>query len=142
MAILTLVATAATANDGDLISGKVIAGIFAAIFAAGGGIWIGKRNGEKDWAKRESDLRAEIANELRTRIINDPLHVQNEQTAGQAWWKDNAKDHADIFNRLRNNESAIATLMERSIAQGKTLDRMADQVGSLYDRIICRGKKK
>ena len=71
-----------------------------------------------------------------------PQPLVQEQTSGQAWWKDNAKDHEDIFKRLRNNESAIATLMERSIAQGKTLDRMADQVGSLYDRIICGGKKK
>lgn len=71
-----------------------------------------------------------------------PQPLVQEQTSGQAWWKDNAKDHEDIFNRLRNNESAIATLMERSIAQGKTLDRMADQVSSLYDRIICGGGKK
>ena len=71
-----------------------------------------------------------------------PQPLVQEQTPGQAWWKDNAKDHEDIFNRLRKNESAIATLMERSIAQGKTLDRMADQVSSLYDRIICGGKKK
>ena len=65
-----------------------------------------------------------------------------EQSAYQAAMKDNARDHADIFNRLRNNESAIATLMERSIAHGKILDRMADQVSSLYDRIICGGGKR
>ena len=65
-----------------------------------------------------------------------------EQSSYQAAWKDNALDLADLFDRMRKNESAIATLMERSIAQGKTLDRMADQVSSLYDRIICGGKKR
>lgn len=71
-----------------------------------------------------------------------PQPLQQEQTATQAAWKENAHDHADLFDRMRKNESAIATLMERSIAQGKTLDRMADQVSSLYDRIICGGKKR
>ena len=71
-----------------------------------------------------------------------PQPCMTEQSAYQAWCKDNARDHEDIFKRLRNNESAIATLMERSIAQGKILDRMADQVSSLYDRIICGGGKR
>ena len=79
---------------------------------------------------------------VKAKFAKNPQPFLTEQSAYQAWCKDNARDHADIFNRLRNNESAIATLMERSIAQGKTLDRMADQVGSLYDRIICGGKKK
>lgn len=145
MVLMTLIlAATSAASDGDLISGKMIAALFAAIFAGGGGIWIGRKGGEsaaeKTFEKREQEIRAKIANELRTSVLNDPLHV--EQSAYQAMMKDNAKDHADIFNRLRNNESAIATLMERSIAQDKILDRMADQVGSLYDRIICGGKKK
>ena len=71
-----------------------------------------------------------------------PQPCLTEQSAYQAAMKDNARDHEDIFKRLRNNESAIATLMERSIAHGKILDRMADQVSSLYDRIICGGGKR
>ena len=70
----------AAAGDGDLISGKMIAALFAAIFAGGGGIWIGRKGGEtaaeKSFDKREQEIRAQIANELRAKITNDPLHVQ------------------------------------------------------------------
>ena len=70
----------AAAGDGDLISGKMIAALFAAIFAGGGGIWIGRKGGEtaaeKSFEKREQEIRAKIANELRAKITNDPLHVQ------------------------------------------------------------------
>lgn len=142
LAILVL-AAAAAANDGDLISGKVIVALFSAIFAAGGGIWIGRKGGEsaaeRGWAEKEQKLRAEIANELRTKIVNDPLNI--EQTPYQASMKANASEHREIFDRLRKCEANVATLMERSISQGKILDRMADQVGQLYDRIVM-GKRK
>ena len=70
-----------------------------------------------------------------------PQPCVTEQTSYQAAMKSNAKDHGDIFDRLRKCEANIATLMERTISQGKILDRMADQVGQLYDRIVM-GKRK
>ena len=144
MLLALIFAAAAVAPEAaDHISGSAITAIFtgmAAVISAIGTKIFANAGFNRRFAARERELRTEIAEELRAKILNDPLHV--EQSGYQAMMKENATDHADIFNRLRNNESAIATLMERSITQGKILDRMADQVGSLYDRIICGGKKK
>ena len=71
-----------------------------------------------------------------------PQPCMTEQSAYQAAMKDNARDHEDIFTRLRNNEAQIAILLERSNTQGKTLDRIADQMAALYDRIILGRNKK
>ena len=71
---------------------------------------------------------------------NEPHKI--EQSSYQAWCNDNAMDHDDIFKRLRNNETQIALLLERSVNQSKTLDRVADQVSSLHDYFFHeRGKR-
>ena len=46
------------------------------------------------------------ARNQKTEIAPNPL-VQ-EQSAQQALWKDNARDHADIFDRLRKVEADVA----------------------------------
>ena len=145
LAILVL-AAAAAANDGDLISGKVIVALFSAIFAAGGGIWIGRKGGEsaaeRGWAEREQKLRAEIANELRTKIVNDPLTI--EQTGYQAKMKENEKDHENLFLRMSSLEKEHAALSAKVDAKfdaiTEQLRETKDMVRQLFDR-ICKGKK-
>ena len=68
-------------EDVNIISGDLITAIFtgmAAVISAIGGILWGGRNLKKKLAEQESDLRTTIANELRAKITNDPLHVQQQ----------------------------------------------------------------
>ena len=147
LAILVLMAAAAAGGDGDLIPGKVIVALFSAIFAAGGGIWIGRKGGEsaaeKSWTKREQDLRAEIANELRTKIVNDPLTI--EQTGYQAKMKENEKDHENLFLRMSAIEKEHAALSAKVDAKfdaiSEQLRETKAMVTQLFDR-ICGGKRK
>lgn len=137
---------AAAANDGDLISGKVIVALFSAIFAAGGGIFIGRKGGEsaaeKSWSKREQEIRAEIANELRTKLTNDPLHV--EQSGYQAKMKENEKDHENLFLRISKLEQTQAALSAKVDAKfdsiSEQLRETKDMVKQLFER-ICKGRK-
>ena len=143
---LSLILAAAAGGDGDLISGKVIVALFSAIFAAGGGIWIGRKGGEsaaeKTFEKREQEIRAQIANELRTKIVNDPMHI--EQSGYQATMKANASDHADIFARLRFLETEVASVKATITAKFDGLSAQImetrEMVRSLYDK-VC-GKRK
>lgn len=150
MSVLSLgvmIAATAAAGDGDLISGKMIAALFAAIFAGGGGIWIGRKGGEsaaeKSFEKREQEIRAQIANELRTKITNDPMHI--EQSHYQADMKANAAAHTDIFGRLRSLEADVAgikaTITARFDGLSAQLMETREMVRSLYDK-VCNGKRK
>lgn len=142
-----MIAATAAAGDGDLISGKMIAALFAAIFAGGGGIWIGRKGGEsaaeKSFEKREQEIRAQIANELRTKITNDPMHI--EQSHYQADMKANAAAHTDIFGRLRSLEADVAgikaTITARFDGLSAQLMETREMVRSLYDK-VCNGKRK
>ena len=142
-----MIAAAAAAGDGDLISGKMLAALFAAIFAGGGGIWIGRKGGEsaaeKSFEKREQEIRAQIANELRTKITNDPMHI--EQSHYQADMKANAAAHTDIFGRLRLLEAEMAGIKALVTAKFDGLSAQImetrEMVRSLYDR-VCNGKKR
>ena len=146
-AALVLAVAAAATGDGDLISGKVIVALFSAIFAAGGGIWIGRKGGEsaaeKTWTKREQDLRTEIANELRMKIVNEPLSV--EQSSYQAKMKENDKAHENLFNRMARIEQMHASLAAKVDAKfdaiTEQLRETKDMVRQLFER-ICGGKKK
>ena len=149
MSVLILGVTIATAagGDGDLISGKMLAALFAAIFAGGGGIWIGRKGGEsaaeKSFEKREDEIRAQIANELRAKITNDPMHI--EQSHYQADMKANAAAHTDIFSRLRLLEAEMAGIKALVTAKFDGLSAQImetrEMVRSLYDR-VCNGKKR
>ena len=142
-----MIAAAAAGGDGDLISGKMLAALFAAIFAGGGGIWIGRKGGEsaaeKSFEKREQEIRAQIANELRTKITNDPMHI--EQSHYQADMKANAAAHTDIFGRLRLLEAEMAGIKALVTAKFDGLSAQImetrEMVRSLYDR-VCNGKKR
>lgn len=141
------IAAAAAGGDGDLISGKMLAALFAAIFAGGGGIWIGRKGGEsaaeKSFEKREQEIRAQIANELRAKIVNDPMHI--EQSHYQADMKANAAAHTDIFGRLRLLEAEMAGIKALVTAKFDGLSAQImetrEMVRSLYDR-VCNGKKR
>lgn len=141
------IAAAAAGGDGDLISGKMLAALFAAIFAGGGGIWIGRKGGEsaaeKSFEKREQEIRAQIANELRAKITNDPMHI--EQSHYQADMKANAAAHTDIFGRLRILEAEMAGIKALVTAKFDGLSAQImetrEMVRSLYDR-VCNGKKR
>lgn len=150
MSVLILgvtIAAAAAGGDGDLISGKMLAALFAAIFAGGGGIWIGRKGGEsaaeKSFEKREEEIRAQIANELRAKITNDPMHI--EQSHYQADMKANASAHTDIFSRLRILEAEMAGIKALVTAKFDGLSAQImetrEMVRSLYDR-VCNGKKR
>ena len=150
MSVLILgvtIAAAASGGDGDLISGKMLAALFAAIFAGGGGIWIGRKGGEsaaeKSFEKREEEIRAQIANELRAKITNDPMHI--EQSHYQADMKANAAAHTDIFGRLRLLEAEMAGIKALVTAKFDGLSAQImetrEMVRSLYDR-VCNGKKR
>ena len=150
MSVLILgvtIAAAAAGGDSDLISGKMLAALFAAIFAGGGGIWIGRKGGEsaaeKSFEKREEEIRAQIANELRTKITNDPMHI--EQSHYQADMKANAAAHTDIFGRLRLLEAEMAGIKALVTAKFDGLSAQImetrEMVRSLYDR-VCNGKKR
>ena len=150
MSVLILgvtIAAAAAGGDGDLISGKMLAALFAAIFAGGGGIWIGRKGGEsaaeKSFEKREEEIRAQIANELRAEITNDPMHI--EQSHYQADMKANAAAHTDIFGRLRLLEAEMAGIKALVTAKFDGLSAQImetrEMVRSLYDR-VCNGKKR
>lgn len=150
MSVLILgvtIAAAAAGGDGDLISSKMLAALFAAIFAGGGGIWIGRKGGEsaaeKSFEKREQEIRAQIANELRTKITNDPMHI--EQSHYQADMKANAAAHTDIFGRLRLLEAEMAGIKALVTAKFDGLSAQImetrEMVRSLYDR-VCNGKKR
>ena len=150
MSVLILgvtIAAAAAGGDGDLISGKMLAALFAAIFAGGGGIWIGRKGGEsaaeKSFEKREEEIRAQIANELQAKITNDPMHI--EQSHYQADMKANAAAHTDIFGRLRILEAEMAGIKALVTAKFDGLSAQImetrEMVRSLYDR-VCNGKKR
>lgn len=55
--------------------------------------------------------------------------------------KENAKDHENLFARMARAETDIAAIKADNVAQNRLLDRMANQIEKLYDRIIC-GKRK
>ena len=121
-----------TVSEGFMTA--VLSGVSGIIAALGGVLW-GKRGVEKKLEQRESEVRATVANELRTKIMNDPLHVS------PSFAEQNRKEHAELYEMVRKHEAKIAGLVEHDISLDKTLDRMATQLDKLYDKIIG-GKKK
>ena len=150
--ILGVTIAAAAAGDGDLISGKVIVALFSAIFAAGGGIWIGRKGGEtaaeKSFEKREQEIRAQIANELRTKITNDPLHVQkvpdcisvqecNRKMDALGSRVTELEKKVDAkFNKISEQLEAMDRKSEeRAVALHHKMDRIADSVASTGGKV-------
>ena len=135
MEVSAVIATAQqmnTVSDGFMTA--VLTGVAGIIAAVGGAAW-GRHGVNEKLAKQERELRTSIANELRTSIVNDPLHVS------PSFAEQNRKEHAELYEMVRKHEAKIAGIIERDVAQEKILDRMAAQLDKLYDRIIG-GKKK
>lgn len=136
LAILVLAAAAASGDEGIVAKGSLVvgSGVVTAILT-----WLSTKRG---WAEKEQKLRAEIANELRTKILNDPLHV--EQSGYQAKMKENEKDHENLFfrmNALEKEHSALAAKVDAKFdAITEQLRETKDMVRQLFDR-ICKGKK-
>lgn len=139
MIIATLVLMAASAagdDQGIVAKGSLVvgSGVVTGILA-----WLTAKRG---WAEKEQKLRAEIANELKTKILNDPLHV--EQSGYQAKMKENEKDHENLFlrmNALEKEHSALAAKVDAKFdAITEQLRETKDMVRQLFDR-ICKGKK-
>ena len=147
LALVSMATAAAAETAGEISGGEILGLILGAIFTAGGGIWIGRKGGEsaaeKSWAEKEQKIRAEIASELRTKIVNDPMHI--EQSHYQADMKANAAAHTDIFGRLRSLESDVAgikaTITARFDGLSAQLMETREMVRSLYDK-VCNGKRK
>ena len=134
LAILVLAAAAASGDEGIVAKGSLVvgSGVVTAILT-----WLSAKRG---WAEKEQKLRAEIANELKAKILNDPLHV--EQSGYQAKMKENEKDHENLFLRMSSVEKDVAGIKADNAAQNRLLDRMVNRIDALYDRIILGGKKK
>ena len=138
LAILVLMAAeAASGDEGIVAKGSLVvgSGVVTAILT-----WFSAKRG---WAEKEQKLRAEIANELKAKILNDPLHV--EQSGYQAKMKENEKDHENLFlrmNALEKEHSALAAKVDaRFDAITEQLRETKDMVRQLFDR-ICGGKRK
>ena len=135
--LLVIAAAAASGDEGIVAKGSLVvgSGVVTAILT-----WFSAKRG---WDEKEQKLRAEIANELRTKILNDPLHV--EQSGYQAQMKENEKDHENLFlrmNALEKEHSALAAKVDAKFdAITEQLRETKDMVRQLFDR-ICGGKKK
>lgn len=79
----------------------------------------------------------------KTELSPDP--IRTEQSNLQVAWKDNAKDHENIFARMQAQEIKLAELSGRVDAQFKNiekqLDTVTDMLSKLFDRIMG-GKRK
>ena len=146
MILAILLAAAATVApgvaDSGWISGNTLTTILS-ILCGAGGIVGGKMWGDRSTKKREDEIRAQIANELRAKITNDPMHI--EQSHYQADMKANAAAHTDIFGRLRILEAEMAGIKALVTAKFDGLSAQImetrEMVRSLYDR-VCNGKKR
>lgn len=76
----------------------------------------------------------------KTTVEPNPLEIQ--QTSNQALWKDNAKDHADIFDRLRKVEADVAGHSQAIIALKDLQNKIYDMVSKLYEKVCNGGKRK
>ena len=139
----TAVIGAPEVAGGGWISGNTLTTILSILCGAGAGIGCGKMWGDRSTKKREEEIRAQIANELRAKITNDPMHI--EQSHYQADMKANAAAHTDIFGRLRLLEAEMAGIKALVTAKFDGLSAQImetrEMVRSLYDR-VCNGKKR
>lgn len=65
---------------------------------------------------------------------DNPLAV--EQTQQQALWKDNARDHADLFDRMRRVEADVAGHTAAILGMKDMLNKIYDMVSKLYTREV------
>ena len=139
----TAVTGAPEVAGGGWISGNTLTTILTILCGAGGVVG-GKMWGDRNAKKHEDEIRTQIANELRAKIVNDPMHI--EQSHYQADMKANAAAHTDIFGRLRSLEADVAgikaTITARFDGLSAQLMETREMVRSLYDKVCNGGKRK
>ena len=139
----TAVTGAPEVAGGGWISGDTLTTILSIICGAGG-IVGGKVWSDRNAKKHEDEIRTQITNELRAKIVNDPMHI--EQSHYQADMKANAAAHTDIFGRLRSLEADVAgikaTITARFDGLSAQLMETREMVRSLYDKVCNGGKRK
>ena len=139
---IILAAGSATASDVALKGGMsvidgtfinaLLMGIAAIITAIGMLLW-----GRNYMAKRETELRARIANELQARVINDPLHVakvQNCVSIGEC--NRRMKDLDERVTRLEGKfDSGIGKIMDKLSAMDRESEQRAVALHRRMDAI-------
>ena len=125
MILAILLAAAATVTpevaDSGWISGNTLTTILS-ILCGAGGIVGGKMWGDRSTKKREEEIRAQIANELRAKIVNDPLHISKVQ---------NCVSIGECNRRMKDlDEQRLRPVGHGGIADGITesLERLVDDV--------------
>ena len=140
MILAILLAAAATVTpevaDSGWISGNTLKSILYTIFGAGG-IVGGKMWGERSAKKSEQEIRAQIANELRAKIVNDPLHVskvQNCVSIGEC--NRRMKDLDERVTRLEGkSDSGIGKIMDKLSAMDRESEQRAVALPRRMDAI-------
>lgn len=157
MTLAIILAAAATVTpgvaDSGWISGNTLTTILS-ILCGAGGIVGGKMWGDRSAKKHEDEIRAQIANELRAKIVNDPLHVskvQNCVSIGEC--NRRMKDLDERVTRLEGKfDSGIGKIMdklsamdreseERAVALHRRLDPMAEKLAKTSGEVeLIKGK--
>ena len=155
-----IAAAAATETDvtgapevagGGWISGNTLTTILS-ILCGAGGIVGGKMWGDRSTKKREEEIRAQIVNELRAKIVNDPLHVQQQGpfvTVGECKQHRCALEKRidalgpalnRIFKKLNANDQRSE---ERSVQLHRRLDPVVEKVAATAATVeMMKGQKK
>ena len=118
------------------ISGNTLTTILS-ILCGAGGIVGGKMWGDRSTKKREEEIRAQIANELRAKIVNDPLHVskvQNCVSIGEC--NRRMKDLDERVTRLEGKfDSGIGKIMDKLSAMDRESEQRAVALHRRMDAI-------
>ena len=140
MILAIILAAAATVTpevaDSGWISGNTLTTILS-ILCGAGGIVGGKMWGDRSTKKREEEVRAQIANELRAKIVNDPLHiskVQNCVSIGEC--NRRMKDLDERVTRLEGKfDSGIGKIMDKLSAMDRESEQRAVALHRRMDAI-------
>ena len=141
MTLALLLAAAATVTpevaDSGWISGDTLTTILSILCDAGAGIGCGKMWGDRSTKKREDEIRTQIANELRAKIVNDPLHVskvQNCVSIGEC--NRRMKDLNERVTRLEGKfDSGIGKIMDKLSAMDRESEQRAVALHRRMDAI-------
>lgn len=138
-AVTPVLADIAANDTSGWVSGSVLLAIVSAIFGGGGLVYGGYKGRQ---AKEEAERRT-VEGTVKAQI---PQPLTQEQSASQANWKENAKDHENIFGRITALEKGHAELKGTVEAKfsymEKQLDRLTDMVQQLFDKIITGNRRK
>ena len=141
MILAIILAAAATVTpevaDSGWISGNTLTTILP-ILCGAGGIVGGKMWGDRNAKKSEQEIRAQIANELRAKIVNDPLHVskvQNCVSIGEC--NRRMKDLDERVTRLEGKfDSGIGKIMDKLSAMDRESEQRAVALHRRMDAMV------